>query len=207
LFIKPQEPDVQTSLIVVTDRRTYVFLLKSRREGDPSQDSVLRFTFEYPEEEQARREQVQRKVQEREDSLVDAARALRPEQLNFAYGFSGDAALVPELLFDDGVSTFFRFTNSKDLPAIFVVERVDADKREALANYHVEGPYVIVHRVAEQFSLRVGGRLACIRSQRKALPDVAAGVNAPRQQKPASGLRRWVSPVRSIGSGEGEARP
>jgi type IV secretion system protein VirB9 len=194
-FVKPMEVGVQTSLTVKSERRTYVFELRSLKEGERSKDAVLRLTFEYPEEERARKEAAERAAAERQQALVASARALRPEAMNFAYDFSGDSQLVPELMFDDGKATYLRFRNPRDLPAIFVVETVDGEKRESLANYRVEsdpgqdGEYVVVHRVAEQFSLRVDQRLACIKARRRPSPVVAT-VNGPRAVSAAPG-RRW----------------
>jgi type IV secretion system protein VirB9 len=204
LFVKSRLDGVRANLIAVTDRRTYVFALESRKEGDRSGESVFRVRFSYPEEEQARREAQQRQVQEREQALVATARSLRPEQLNFSYGYAGDSGLVPDLLFDDGTSTFFRFRDARDLPGIFVVEAGEGgEKRESLANYRVEQgdsgrvSYVVVHRVADQFSLRVGDRLACIKRERPRgeTPDVAAAVNAPRLRAAESGWWRWANPL------------
>jgi type IV secretion system protein VirB9 len=200
LFVKARLEGVASNLIVVTDRRTYTFDLESRKEGDRIQETTYHLRFAYPEDERAREAAFQKRAAERQQTLVSST--MDPARLHFGYAFAGDSKLVPELLFDDGEATYFRFANVKDLPAIFVVEEVGGEKREALANYRVQGEYVVVHRIADQFSLRVGERLACIRAERKKTPDVAASVNAPQEKQSVSLLRRWW------GGGQGsEGRP
>jgi len=62
---------------------------------------------------------------------------------------------------------------------------------------------VVVHGVAEQFSLRTDDRLVCIFNERKRAPGMDVAVNAPRE-RPREGwwsrsgwrLLSWVPGVR-----------
>jgi len=158
--------------------------------------------FVYPEEERLREEQkIQRGAQERERAR--SGPVSDPKRWNSEYRFAGDESLVPRQVFDDGEATYFRFSDPRDFPAIFVVERVGGEPEEELANYRVEGEFVVVHGVAEQFSLRTDDRLVCIFNERKRAPGMDVAVNAPRE-RPREGwwsrsgwrLLSWVPGVR-----------
>jgi type IV secretion system protein VirB9 len=177
IFLKPREEGANTNMIVVTDRRTYTFALVGRSSKQPvAKDPSMTWNvrFEYPGEAP---KLVDRPVALPTGTTVKVG--LDPTKMNFAYRYAGSRKLVPTLLFDDGTSTYFRFENMKDLPGIFVV---DPDKKEAIANYRVEGPYVVVQRVAKQFSLRIGGDLACIFNESTEGEDKGNSVNGPREQ-------------------------
>jgi type IV secretion system protein VirB9 len=178
LFVKARLEGVRSNLIVVTDRRTYTFDLESRKETDRLEETTYHVRFVYPDEERAREAVRKQREEERQHALVASGRTMDPGRMNFRYGFAGERKLVPELLFDDGEFTYFKFTSVKDLPAIFVV---DEAKQESLANYRVEGEYVIVHRVAGQYSIRQGQRLACIFNEQKD-EKRSPGVNGPHER-------------------------
>jgi P-type conjugative transfer protein VirB9 len=193
LSVKPRAVGIRTNLNVVTNRRQYTFELESRPESDRIREAVYRVHFVYPDDLEREMEQKRLRAQEREQVLV--SRAVDPRQWNTAYRFAGDRELVPVQMFDDGSSTYFRFDDPRDFPAIFVVERSGNEKRETLANYRVEGEYVVVQRVAQQFSLRQDGRLACLFNDATPAPGVEVAVNAPRETvEPArrGGWRRVV---------------
>ena len=87
--------------------------------------------------------------------------------VNIDYSFSGDPALKPLVIFDDGKKTFFKFGSR--VPAIFAVQ---ADFSETLRNFRKEGEYIVVDGVATQYTLREGSQWTCIFNLRK--PDFGA---------------------------------
>ena len=62
-------------------------------------------------------------------------------------------------MFDDGVSTYFEFPASVDVPAIFAV---DGDKKEAVVNVSFRGNLLVVDRLARAFVLRRGAEISRI---------------------------------------------
>jgi type IV secretion system protein VirB9 len=78
---------------------------------------------------------------------------------NLDYWYCGNSLLQPIGVSDDGVHTRFRFGPSAEVPAIFV--RSD-DGAESLINYSMEGPDLIVHRLARHFILRRGKLTGCV---------------------------------------------
>ena len=57
------------------------------------------------------------------------------------------------MAFDDGRFTYFRFANNRDIPAPFYI---GADNEETRINFHMDGDFMVLHRVAPRFVLRLG---------------------------------------------------
>ena len=67
----------------------------------------------------------------------------------------------PQIVFDDGTKTYFRFAG--DVPGIFLV---NADRTETLVNYRREGEMVVVDKTAGQWTMRNGDDTACVFNMR-----------------------------------------
>ena len=89
------------------------------------------------------------------------------EQYNFNYTISGAEYIAPRKIFDDGEFTFFEFDKKNaDIPAFFLV---DSAGREALVNYRLTGDYIVIERVASQFTLRHGNDVVCVFNESRPL--------------------------------------
>lgn len=162
LFIKPVAKNVATNMNVVTTKRIYFLELNDYA---PNQDKeVFGIRFIYPEKNlnAALRKEAEYRAANPNISNIDK------ENVNIDYSFSGDTALKPTMVFDDGKKTFFKFGRST-VPAIFAVE---SDFSETLRNFRKEGEYIVVDGTATQYTLRDGNQWTCIFNLRK--PDFAA---------------------------------
>jgi len=157
LFIKPMAAGARTNLSVVTSKRTYVFDLVSQAVSE-RRDMAYLVRFKYPQA-----------------SVLVASHggspSGNPAAFNFAYKIKGDKSIRPSRVFDDGLFTFFQFDNprNRDLPAIFWVS---ADGKENLVNYRMDGNYVVVERLGDQFVLRSGDDRVTVANKLK--PEPAA---------------------------------
>lgn len=150
ILFKPSEAKPATNMIVVSDKRTYVFDLKIATAKQPP-TYVLR--FRYPEDIRRAREAQAGKRRTAMAALA-AAGGLRPTgKANVNYWGSGDKALAPTALWDNGRFTYFRFDNGRALPVIY---RINDDGTESLADFHVDKDTVVVHETAAKFVLRSG---------------------------------------------------
>ncbi|MHC1551049.1 P-type conjugative transfer protein VirB9 [Phyllobacterium sp. K27] len=156
IFLKPVESKTVTNMNVVSDKRAYTFILRSRAVSEGDQTFMVK--FRYPDEEA-------------DANLLAKARQLvsepnrdnfRFETSNTDYSFRGDRELKPKNAFDDGIKTWFRFDG--DIPSIFVVE---GGKREIIANFRREGEYIVVDKIASQWVLRRGDLALCLFNLRK----------------------------------------
>ena len=165
LIVKPIEPGLETDLIVPTDRRTYVLRLVS----DPTR-FVSRLAFQYPGENSAKWAtfQAQQDAAKRDaDAIAEQERAKDKQagvvpmaddaidNLYFDYKLSGDAALRPERVLDDGQHTYLIYPNDgrfRELPTLLMV----VNGKTELVNFRVDGSRYIVDRLFDKAVLVVG---------------------------------------------------
>ena len=153
IFIKPKAERADTNLIVVTDRRSYKFRLTYQR---TRADATYELAFVYPDTTaQLDHEAVARA--EIEHSFNKGA-----EAYNLAYAMSGDTAIAPVNVWDDGRFTAFKFAANTDLPAIYAV---DADGNESIVNRTTVGAgnsIIVAHKVNPKWILRLGDQVLAV---------------------------------------------
>ncbi len=155
IFVKPVEKNAQSNLNVVTNKRIYVFLLRSNTRAVGSQIYAVRFRF--PEDEADAKLLVAAKERAANPNLKD----LNIANANSDYGYKGSSTNKPVAVFDDGTKTWFRFEG--ETPALYIV---DAGRNESLVNFRTEGPYVVVDKVSPQWTLRNGPYSTCVFNRR-----------------------------------------
>lgn len=159
MFIKPVAQDALTNMTVITNKRTYHFELHAEEPSgvnDPDLVFVLRFIY-------GRGAGIS--VSNFIDSVPDPM--LEPEKYNFDYALTGAETISPIRIFDDGEFTYFEFADKNaEIPAFFLVH---GDGSESIINFRTRGNYIVVERVAAQFTLRHGEDVVCIFNQRKPL--------------------------------------
>ncbi len=161
LFIKPTLDESNTSLLVMTDKNTYHFHLITALANTPDNKQTTYYVrFTYPQEMQKELEARLQAKRQLKESVINRE-PVDPFAWNWDYSFSARCAkdLVPVKAFDDGKFTYFQFSRNAEIPAIFIV---DQNGNESLANWSMKGPYVVVSRLARQFSFRNGRVMSCI---------------------------------------------
>jgi type IV secretion system protein VirB9 len=155
LVLKPKAPAVRTNLTIITNRRTYVidYAVLGGRPDPLSDELVYSLRFNYPASLVPPPAQI---VQN--DLAADPISRFQ----NRNYLYCGAAALQPVAAADDGVHTRLRFGPSAEIPAIFVK---NDDGAESLLNFSVDGPDIVIHRLARHLILRRGGLVGCITNQ------------------------------------------
>ena len=154
LFVKPVEKNALANLNVITNKRSYVFMLKG--EFRPLSAQVFSIVFRYPDSDA---DNAAMMAEARERAAQPNRAQLKAENANSAYGYKGSSAVKPLVVFDDGVKTWFRFDPALEVPAIYVV---DASRNESLINFRREGEYVVVDKVNYQWTLRNGDTYLCL---------------------------------------------
>lgn len=151
LFVKPLRENAETNVNVVTNQRVYALLLKGSAAADLR--AAFQVRFKYPDEDVNAR-----LLAAAQDGAKDPLlKGLDPSRLNYDYVFRGDTSLKPRVAFDDGTHMYLEFPD--EIPAIFVVE----DKRqESLVNLRTQGKYVVIDKIAVQFTLRAGDKWLCL---------------------------------------------
>lgn len=164
LFIKPKAEKADTNITVITDKRTYHFALvvqprpvkDSTAWADPN--LIFSLTFRYPDEEAAKYAATVKK-EALKSKLGDFKNAARDGQ-NFDYWVAGAEEVTPTSARDDGRFIYLKFSNNRDMPAIY---SVDDEGHEALINTNViDGNTIVVQRLVKELILRRGHYVASV---------------------------------------------
>lgn len=134
LIVKPSEPNLVTSMVVTTSRRTYHVQLKSH----PSQ-YMARVGFEYPEDTSSKLSDINSRLQ----TMGGAGGGVAPERLAFSYSISGRAPWRPSRVYSDGQKTYIQFPRTisgQDAPVLFVV----SGGQNRVVNYRMKNDTMIV---------------------------------------------------------------
>lgn len=182
MFIKPVAQDALTNMTVITSKRTYHFELHAEEPSginDPNLVFVLRFIY-------GRGAGIS--VSSFIDSVPDPM--LEPEKYNFNYALTGASDISPIRIFDDGEFTYFEFRDKNaEIPAFFLVY---GDGSESMINFRTRGNFIVVERVAAQFTLRHGEDVVCVFNQ--TMPIATSGPDprpvGKKQKKSSSGSQQ-----------------
>lgn len=177
LFIKPKFEGIETSMTVITDKRTYQFVLRSTADGKKwyqrvswmyssslvlEQDAVLDSQSNAPMfgglpesgPNLGGRQPRPTFNLPPVNSSTGSASSLNPASLRFNYKIDGDAEFKPTQVFDDGKFTYLRMSQDvQEMPALFsVIEGQDY----SLVNYTVDGNYIVAQRLLDVAVLKLG---------------------------------------------------
>lgn len=176
-FIRPKAVDSNTNLTIITDKRTYHFLLRyidSYTIEENGQEvekfievpwtmraATVGVRFEYPFED------AQEEHQEQERQRIQDALNERDPQgpVNMQYRMSNDPdsqEIAPTNAWDDYTHTYFKFPRNAALPTIFAI---NANGEESLVNATIEGEHnnvMVVQQVAREWRIRYGDRVVGI---------------------------------------------
>jgi type IV secretion system protein TrbG len=153
IVIKPTESDLETDLLVPTNKRTYhLHLLAS------DHDFVYAVAFSYPDgddESFAKLAAAAKPV----EPVVDDLSLVATEHLDFAYDISvevGSGRFKPEQVFSDGHKTFIHMPDDlvdADAPALVVI---GPDGNDQIVNYRLRNHYYVIDKLVEQAALISG---------------------------------------------------
>jgi type IV secretion system protein VirB9 len=149
ILVKPIGTDLETNLVITTDRRTYHLEMRS----SPS-TYMASVSWTYPASELLALKKQRADTDTPAAAVADAG--INPEQLRFRYRLDGDAPWKPVHVFDDGAKVYIQFPAGlaqSEAPPLFVV---GPDGKTALINYRVRGTTYIVDRLFAAAELRLG---------------------------------------------------
>lgn len=163
-FVKPVATNANTNLTVLTNKRTYQFILvvnrrsikDARAYADPNLIYSLR--FRYPEDEA---NQIAAAAT-RQALGANLAGAKSPENgiQNLNYWVAGSDEISPTAARDDGRFIYLTFSSNRDMPAIYAV---DPEGNEALINTNVtDGNTIVIQRMVPHLMLRKGKAVASV---------------------------------------------
>ncbi|HEX8621896.1 MAG TPA: TrbG/VirB9 family P-type conjugative transfer protein [Allosphingosinicella sp.] len=137
LFVKPVQA-VSTNMTVVTTARTYLFELAPLYAPSPQMAYTVRFSYPGGETE----------------SVADEAPTA---EARGSYRVSGDRALRPSRIADDGRHTYIEWPRERALPAVYAL---DAEGRESLVNGAMRDDLFVIDAVASKLVFRIDRHVA-----------------------------------------------
>ncbi len=191
LFLKPVgEDNSETNMTVITNKRVYHFELYAKEaKGINDSDLIFVAKFSYPDEKDKNIVEFPRTTPSDEPDMRDLS------AYNFNYQYTGNPAIAPIKVFDNGEFTYFQFnTRNAEVPAVFVV---DAEGFESLVNFRSAGSYIIVERVSAQFTLRNGGDIICVYNTN--LYSNGKAKEKKRKKSDAPQINNFASPTANVG--------
>ena len=142
IYVKPVSSNLETTMIVPTDQRTYYLRLRSYDELH-----MLGVRWLYPG--------ITTFGNPASDGASEATISLDVASMNFDYEIKGDDTFwKPVRVFDDGIRTYFqfdpRFSTSSGAPALYLLPKKSNGKSKAeVVNYIVKGNMYIADFVLQ----------------------------------------------------------
>jgi type IV secretion system protein VirB9 len=150
ILLKPTRPDLQTNLVINTDRRTYLLELNSTEKT-----YMASVSWQYPHDQliALRRQSAAALAAQPVATGVDIS------SLNFRYEIEGDTpAWRPLRAFDDGIKVYIEFPTGirqGEMPPLFII---GPGGDTELVNYRARQNYYIVDRLFGAAELRLGDK-------------------------------------------------
>lgn len=168
IFLKPiNEENSTTNMTVITDKRMYFFEMHAEYAtgiNDPNLAFITKFLYPQAMDNSPGSGGGGAAVVSINQGSY-APDLTKPDKYNFQYKISGPANRIePIMIFDDNEFTYFKFRNiNAEVPAIFLVNE---QNDEELLNYRVFAGYIVVERVHDRFTLRMGKDALCVFNER-----------------------------------------
>ena len=140
LFIKPIQGGVTTNMTVLTDVRTYAFELRGLFGPQPDMAYTLR--FRYPGTATS-------------PDGSETAAGTAPQRGR--YRLSGDRAIRPSGIDDDGAKTYIEWAAESALPAVY---SVDGAGKESLVNGNMRDGIFVIDSVVDRLVFRLDKQIA-----------------------------------------------
>ena len=149
ILVKPIGADLETNLVITTDRRTYHLEMRS------SQATYMAsVSWTYPGSELVSLKKSRAEMDAATNAVAEVG--VKLDELRFRYRIEGDAPWKPTQVFDDGAKVYIQFPPGlaqSEAPPLFVI---GPDGKPALVNYRVRGTTYIVDRLFAAAELRLG---------------------------------------------------
>ncbi len=165
LFIKPAYSGLDSSFIIITDRRVYHFRIKSYKDTH-----MAMVKFNYPEEKNVWATSSAGSSAKGVSVVNEFVTMTNPEYLSFdyimKYGFK-KPEFLPQRVYDDGNRTYVVVDDivlHKQLPLVF-------NERNEIVNYTVQKNVFIIPRLINKITLRLGKQKVTI-EKKKSKADV-----------------------------------
>jgi P-type conjugative transfer protein TrbG len=146
VFVKPTQADLETNLLITTTKRAYDVDLRSANDANHPHIS-----FFYADEDAAAKAAAADHERQSIDSVLAGNPLVGPDKADAKYKITGDTALTPDKVFNDGVRTFVEWKAlPPDLPEVV---SIGANNVAAPLNFRVVGSTYVIDGMNPNFDL------------------------------------------------------
>lgn len=163
--IRPNPRDWNTNIAVETNKRLYdieVRLLPANYNKKDVQ-AFYRVEFRYPVEAERTARALAADTIANQRQAQQSAVLPAPKNTSYTMRIGKRSGhIAPTMAYDDGLFTYLRFPNNRDMPAVFMNS---ADGVEGIVNAHVHESrrdVLVIQRVAKQLILRLGNSVVSV---------------------------------------------
>jgi type IV secretion system protein VirB9 len=157
IVVKPIDINIETNMIITTNKRTYHIRLFSSADEE---NYLNRVGFYYPEDiahEWDTSAQLAKKSAQQKDKLVvSELQAVAVDQLDFAYQVKGKTPFTPVRVFNDGTRVFIQMPKAMFAAEAPILLLLDENDKPQIVNYRVKDAYYIVDKLFDKAVLLVG---------------------------------------------------
>ena len=166
IYVKPADAGQDASLIINTDRRVYHIILRSYKSAYMP---LVRWRYHsgLPQNYSSPgRDDLPSVRAEGGSAQNNAASGVDPRFLSFNYRmtfqFFSKPVWLPKFVFDDGAKTYITFPDNvlqRELPSVF-------ENRKDVLNYRVMGNVIIIDKLIENITVKIGRREITVAKKR-----------------------------------------
>lgn len=158
LMIKPTDVGLETTLVILTNRRTYHLNLLSRRT-----EYMPIVAFKYKDEinqkwsaYQQHFESQDRAAKKHTTLKVTSSLHRNVEDLDFNYALTGETSWKPIRVYNDGVKTYIEMPQTMQYQEAPILMVLDSHDNTQLVNYRLKENKYIVDKLFNQAMLMIG---------------------------------------------------
>lgn len=158
LFVKPAYSKLDSTMVIITDRRVYHFRLRSFSD---THMAIVKFTYPLEKNTWAKKENPTEGRSIENNYLRVSNPALLSFDYQIKYSKFKKPEFLPERIYDDGQCTYIQVEEivlQKKLPVIF-------NEKNEIVNYSVHGNVFVIPRLINTVTLRLGKEKVIVKKQ------------------------------------------
>ena len=160
LFVKPADTKLDSSLIIITNRRVYHFRMRSF-----SDTHMAMVRFRYPLSNNVWAKSAKTIEKEKQSEEYALVKPMRKDLISYDYKiktYGKKPDFLPKIVYDDGLQTYIYVDDivmQKKLPVIF-------NEKWEIVNYVTKNNLIIIPRLVSKVTLRLGKKKVVVEKKK-----------------------------------------
>lgn len=166
VYIKPLFEDLDTNIVITTDKRVYFFYVKTSKTFF---NSMVRFQYPYEREIVAYANEIALNkinnpapVEVKKNETLPNISMIGNEKIDLKYNIKSNNAIAPDLVYNNGLKTYVRL--KKGIQEMPILEVIGADGKVETVNMRVDErdgyKFFIIDKIVNKGQLKLGKETA-----------------------------------------------